>query len=596
MRSFFKTFLASFLATLLVALILFLIVLGVIRNISSKFDDDKIAVKDHSVLVLNLNYPVPDKTGWSSMDMMGLPSLPDERELGLNDILKVIRAASTDDRIEGIVLKMGIGSPGYAVVEEVRDELKAFKAKDKFVIGYGEMINFRNYYLASAGDEIYVNPSGFLEMIGLSASVMFYKDLLDKMDVEMEIYYAGKFKGYTEPFRLNRLSDENREQISSVLNSLYDHILNMVGGEINMAPENLDKLIDSGEMVFPATAKQSNLITGIAYKDEVEDIMKEKILTKSPDAAEEIEDEGLSMISATDFLKNLEDEASDEEDEIAVLYLSGEIIDGNADEQVIGSSSFRKKIAKLRKSENIKAVVLRINSPGGSSLGSDLIYREIALLKEAKPVVVSMGNVAASGGYYIACGTNKIIAQPNTITGSIGVFFMMPKLGNMMENKLGITIDTVKTGPHADMFSPFRKFTDKEALLVQRGVDSTYHDFVGKVATGRNMPYSDVHEIAQGRVWTGLQALENGLVDQIGGIGTAIKEAAALAELEAYKVEEYPREKSFFEMLFGQKDFLGSFQPGDAFSSRLIKLYNQYKNLESKQGMQYSMPYILEIN
>ncbi len=460
---------------------------------------------------------------------------------GLYDMIRMIHYAKTDSSIKGIYIKAGDNANGFASSEELRKAIIDFKQSKKFVIAYGEVMSQKAYYVATAADKIYCHPNGGLEWDGFSSSLYFVKGLLDKLEIEPQIFYAGKFKSATEPFRAVQMTEPNRLQTTVWLGDLYSNFLQQVANSRNLDTAALHKLATDGSVQTAADALKYNLVDGLKYDDEV----KEEILKMLG------QDEKVTInyvasgkyAQAADYMQNNGD------DKIAIIYAQGDIVDGKGDDDEIGSDKFVDIIRKARQDDDVKAIVFRVNSPGGSSLASDIIWREISLAKKVKPVVVSMGNLGASGGYYISCNADSVFADATTITGSIGVFSIIPNMQSFFKDKLGVTFDGVKTAPYADMGSSGRPLSEMEKHFMQASVDSIYYTFKKNVAEGRKKDIVYIDSIAQGRVWTGQRAIDIGLVDKTGTLQDAVECAARIAKIKNYKTQEYPEKKSVLEQL-----------------------------------------------
>ncbi len=537
MKEFFRSFFASLLAFFVFCLLLFFIIAGIISGVSQQFDTPKTSVKPNTVLRINTNYTIVEQTQTGMPTGLGLLGLGGDQGMGLNDILINIKHAETDDNIKGIYLELGLNPNAYATLQEIRDALEDFKKNSgKFVVAYGEVISQSSYYLGSVADKIYMNPSGAVDFKGLSAHLSFYKGTLDKLGVKTQIFYDGKFKSATEPFRSDKMSEENRLQLEEFLGGLFNENLNEINSSRSKSIEQYKLIADSLLAWHPEEAVRVGLIDALKYFDEVQNDLKTRCGLS--------EDKELEFVTMKDYNTSFKHKKNDDSDgTIAIVYADGTIVDGKADNGFLGSKNFAEMMQEVRNDKTIKAVVLRVNSPGGSAVASDVMWREIEITKKIKPIIVSMGDYAASGGYMISCNANKIYAQPNTLTGSIGVFLIIPEISGFMNDKLGITFDTASTSKYADFPSLTRPFSERESFILQSGVDSTYLNFKRMVATGRNMTVEQVEEIAQGRIWIGAKAKEIGLVDEIGGIDEAIKGAAELAGLKAYEVSEYPKQK-----------------------------------------------------
>ena len=540
MKEFFRSFFASFLAILVFTVIAIFLFAAIISGISKSFEKEKLAVKPNSVLRINTNYAIGEQTQSGLPSGLGLLALGDGNSLGLNDILANIKHAEKDENIKGIYLELGINPNSYATLQEIRDALEDFKKNSgKFVYAYGEVISQTSYYLGSVADQIFMNPSGAIDFKGLSAQLSFYKGTIDKLGIKTQVFYDGKFKSATEPFRMDKMSDENRLQLEEFLNSLFDENLNEINEARPKSIATYRAIADNLSGWYPSEAVKYGLIDALKYHDEVIDEMKKKCGVSS--------DRKIELVAMSDYKNSFSTSSksnSSAKEKIAIVYADGTIIDGEGEGgSYLGSKSFAESMQKVRDDKNIKAVVLRVNSPGGSAVASDVMWREIEITKKLKPVVVSMGDYAASGGYMISCNASKIYAQPNTLTGSIGVFLIVPEISGFMNNKLGITFDTASTSAHADFPSITRSFNEREAQILQDGVDSTYLHFKQMVADGRHMTVDQIEAIAQGRIWIGVKAKEIGLVDEIGGIDEAIAGAKELAGLKEYKIVEFPKQE-----------------------------------------------------
>lgn len=595
MSQFFKFMFASCLGTALALLLLMFIGIGWISSLAtSATAKTKVALKPNSVLELDFKHLIPEKTNNVPMDPFDFDQ---KNILGLTDMVAAIRRAKEDPDIKGIYINATYVMAGKATASVLRDALQDFKSSDKFIVAYANYYTQGAYYMVSVADSILLNPVGAVDFRGLSSMIAFYKGTLDKLDVQMKIFYAGKFKSATEPFRLDKMSDENRLQVREYLTALNDIYMRDIAASRNIPEAELRQIADRFDGRSAEGSLKARLVDRIAYEDEVFDLIKTKIgLDKK---------EKLNRVSVEDYFeakgKKLDLSAKDK---IAIVYAEGTIKDGDDSEPGdIFDEKYVKILRKVRQDATVKAIVLRINSPGGSVLASENIFREVELCQQAgKPVVVSMGDLAASGGYYIACHADSIFAEENTITGSIGVFGMIPMLHKTMKEKLGITYDTVRTGRHSAFGTPFIEFSPEEDAMIQERIEAVYEDFLEKVATGRNKTREQVHEIAQGRVWPGKKAKEIGLVDDIGGLDRALAAAAKLAGLEKYRTTEYPRTKTGIEQLLDQltrdkdkDDVIKSW----IVRSELGEMYPVYKTLRDirqNKGIQARLPYELIFN
>jgi protease IV len=584
-----KTFFGSFFGAItgiIIATIIALIV--VFAAIGSAFDSDtEIKIKDKSILHLNLNGLIVERA--NKEQLPDFTSLGEERPVGLDQILSAIRKSAKDDRIKGIYLEGSMCSAGMATVEEIREALKTFKASKKFIVSYGEMYSQKGYYLSSVADEIMIHPEGGMEFKGLSAQVMFFKKMLEKLEINVQIFRHGKFKSAVEPFDLEKMSPANREQTMTYIGSLWYKMLKGIEQERKIPLATLDEIATQLKVRKSQDAVTLKLMDKTAYYDEVVEILKKK-----SGAEKKVQLVTLNRYAKSPLVKE-EKEGNKSKNRIAIIYAVGSIESGEGDDETIGSDRIAKAIRQAREDSTVKAVVLRVNSPGGSALASDVMWREVVLCKKVKPVVVSMGDVAASGGYYISCAADVIVAQPNTITGSIGVFGLIPNIENMLKNQVGITIDTVNTNPHADMGTLLRPVNAMEGEVIQQGVEDVYTTFIKRVAEGRNMKTADVDSIGQGRVWSGSDAQKIGLVDSLGGLSDAIRIAARLAKVgDDYRLKKLPVMKSPFENFL--KD--GGAEVQQAYVNReLAALRNEYqqfmraKLLLTIKGIHARMPY-----
>lgn len=541
MKDFFKYFLASLLAIIVSSILLAIISFGIMGAIVSSATSQQMAViKENSILEIDLAKQITEIP--QANILSAITGGSNGSSVGLFEVIRSIEAAKSDNNIKGIYLKAGGNANGWATSQQLRDALKDFKTSGKFVFAYADGISQKAYYVASVADSIYINPLGAVELKGLSTSLMFYKGLLDKLEVEPEIFYCGKFKSATEPIRAYKMTDENRTQIKAYQQDFWSEILAAVAEHNKMEVTAIDSLVSAGLIQNSADAVKYNLADGIKYKDEFEDILKKKLGIDQKDK--------LNFASLSDYKSRLSQKPSS--NQIALLIAEGNIVDGKAgatSDAVIASEDFIDEIRKVKADSNIKAVVMRVNSPGGSALASENILRELDLLQKNKKLVVTMGDYAASGGYYISCNADSIFALPNTITGSIGVFGVMMNTQKMFNNKLGITFDTEKTSPLADLGDGNKPMSERERAIIQSGVDTIYHLFKSHVAAGRKMDINYVDSVGQGRVWTGKRALDLKLVDGLGGLDRAISAAAKLAGLESYRVVTYPKPTSDMERL-----------------------------------------------
>ncbi|MCX6152491.1 MAG: signal peptide peptidase SppA [Ignavibacteriales bacterium] len=546
-------------------------------------------IPQNSVLEIKLNYFIPERSFQSPLAVSSFPFISLRKQIGLNEIIDNIRKAKTDFKVKGIYINLNnFTGGGIAVIEPIRRELLDFKKSKKFIIAFGDNISQRAYYLASAADKIYMTPEGSLDFRGLSVEMMFFKNTLDKLEIEPQIFQAGEYKSATESFKSDKMSEPNRRQITELLNSINEHFLKELETTRKIPYDSL-KLISSNFLVrTPEDARKYKLIDELIYKDQVFDEMKKKARTDR--------NKKLSTVSIEDYTNVNVDGGTSNYNRIAVIYAVGEIANVSGNESIIGTENITDAIKKARDDERVKAIVMRVASPGGDALTSDIIWREVALAKKKKPFIVSMSGVAASGGYYISCAADSIVAEPNTITGSIGVFGIIPNMKNFFKNKLGISFDRVNTGKFSDYFNVNRPLTVEEKKIVQSEVDRIYKSFVSKVSVGRRKSFEEIQKIAQGRVWTGLQAKENGLVDEIGGLKDAIRIAAAKARVKQYSIVEYPTLRSIMKTLLedfsadAELSFL-KLKLGDNF-----RAFDQLKQVGNLKGVQARLPVELDIN
>ncbi|MHB8208534.1 signal peptide peptidase SppA [Mucilaginibacter sp.] len=593
MKQFFKFVLATIVGLVFTSVIIVIIGIAIIASASS---DKGSHVDANSVLHISFNGNIPERT--PNNPLAGLPflGLGDNKDVGLNDILADIKKAKTDDNIRGIFLDESYIESQQATVEEIRNALIDFKKSGKFIVAYGEVYTQSFYYLASVADKVYINPKGIFEFKGFSSQITFLKGALDKLGIEAQIIKVGTYKSAVEPLFLTKMSDANRLQVTSYLGSLYDHFLTNIGKSRNISKDLLFNYANNLSIQFPEDALKYKLVDGLKYKDEILDELKARTGTEKKSTVPSIE--------LKDYTKSDEDKDDDSNDKnsssknkIAVIYASGEINGGDGDDNTIGSERISKALRKARLDSKVKAVVLRVNSPGGSSLASDVIWREVMLTKKVKPIIVSMGDLAASGGYYISCAADSIFAEPNTITGSIGIFAILPNMQKLFNDKLGITFDGVTTGKYADLGDISKPLSPDERAILQNQVNHGYDDFTKAVAAGRHKTQAYINSIGQGRVWTGEQAIQNGLVDRLGNINDAITSAAKMAKLSDYKLIEYPEQKSFLDK-FGSN--FNVEMKTRAIKSELGDNYKYYEQIKGVTQMmrtpQTRLPYDILIN
>ena len=538
MPQFFKFFFASILAILVFSLIGIFILAGFINGLTSV---ERPEVGSKAVLYIDLN-----KVFMEQSVNNPLPSLGSDEEYdlpGLYDVVRMIKYAKTDTAVKGIYIKCSGNNNGLATNDELRNALLDFKESRKFIYAYGDVIPQRAYYVANVADKIYCNPKGGVDWKGFAIQYMFFKQTLDKLEIEPQIFYAGKFKSATEPFRADHMSDANRLQSEVFLNDIYNRFLIQTSMQRHTDTATLHNCANKMLVQSANDAIAYKLVDAAKYDDEVKIELKAKLGIDKKGMINFVE---LGKYAKAAYYKNEKGSSY-----IAMIYAQGDIVDGKGERMEIGGDTYRWLIRKARMDDNIKAIVIRVNSGGGSAMASENIWRELSLARKEKPVVLSFGDYAASGGYYMSCGADSIFAQPNTLTGSIGVFSILPNMKKFFNNKLGITFDGVKTSDYADMQTASRPLNEMEKKFIQNDIDSIYKTFLGRVSEGRDIPEADVDSIAQGRVWTGTRALDLKLIDRIGGIQDAVDCAARMAKLKAYRLKEYPEPISWWQSIFG---------------------------------------------
>jgi protease-4 len=560
--------------------------IGVIGAMVSSGDKETV-VKENSILYVDFNQEIVDRASDNPFKGFDFMSMQPQSSMGLNKILKAIEGAKEDPNIKGIFMEIDAVGAGAATTEEIRDALIDFKTSGKFIISYSDTYSQKAYYLATVSDKVYLNPEGMVEWMGLRSEIMFFKGALEKIGVEPQILRHGKFKSAVEPFMLDKMSPENREQTLTYMGSIWNHWVDGISKTRNVSVEELNRLANDMEIFNGKSCIDNKLVDSLIYKDQLIDKLKE--LTSTP------EKEDLKTVTLAKYFKAPVKKAKFSKDKIAVIYAQGEIGMGEGSEDAIGSDGISRAIRKARRDSTIKAIVFRVNSPGGSALASEVIWREVELANKVKPVIVSMGDVAASGGYYIAAPATTIMASPTTITGSIGVFGLFFNLQNVMNKKLGINVDVVKTNDHADFFSQFRPMTAEEKAVGQKFIEETYQTFIGHVAEGRGLEVEKVDEIGQGRVWSGVNAKDIKLVDEFGGLNAAIKLAAEKAKVEKYRLVELPEQKDpFQEIIKGMTGEAKAFFLKDELGVT-YKHYNRIKSMLNNQGVQARIPYDVEV-
>ncbi len=583
-------FLRNFLASILGSLVAFAIIMGMffIFLILMGNAEDGVVVKKNSILEIGFTMPILDYVGKDEADpFAGLWA----SEIGLDEIIHAIKVAKEDGDIEGISITTSFLQAGMAQTREIREALLDFKASGKFIMAHSDFYSQKDYYLASVADEVYVNPVGALDFKGLATEVLYYKDLQEKTGIKMEVIRHGKYKSAVEPFLSNTMSEENRTQLKELLTSIWNVMLDDVSASRKISRPDLNTIADTLGGRTPKLAVASGLLDGTLHFDQYEGLLKEKVGVG--------EDEELNYVSLMDYVqKSNRQKIQTGTDKVAVIYAQGEIFFGEGGKDQIGQGLIVDALQKATKNENVKAIVFRVDSPGGSALVSDIIWREMQLAKKVKPVVVSFGNVAASGGYYIGVGGDKIFAEPTTITGSIGVFGTIPNINELAKN-VGINAEQVGTNKNSVDYSLFEPMSDSFRKVVLESIEETYGTFLERVAQGRNMTVAQVDSLAQGRVWSGVDAKANGLVDELGNLDDAIAAAAEMAGLESYGIRQYPKYKTdferFMEDLGGMKAKIGQEMIQEEIGTEAYQMLKEFKDLSKQEGIQAKMPYSLNI-
>ncbi len=581
---FLRNLLAVLVGLFIFSFLMFLLLVGIVSVSSS---EKTVKVEDNSVLDIVLNGEIKEQEASDAFSDLGLVSNA-PREIGLKELKSAIRHAKNDPKIKGIFLEPKVFDAGYASLGELKATLKDFKSSGKFIVAYSEMYTEKGYYLASVADKIFLTKDyGMVEFNGLSAEEIFIKGMLDKLGVEPEIFRVGEYKSAVEPFMRTDMSDANRLQLNSFVNAIYSNVVKSISESRNIPYKELMNISDSMLVRNADDALHYRLVTGLAYYSAVLDSVK--ALAGTP------LDASLKKISYRNYNKSVENDDY-VPDRIAVIIASGDIVTGKGDNNTIGSDKFSEEIRKAAANDKVKGIVLRVNSPGGSAMASDIIWNEIIQARAKKPVIASMSDVAASGGYYISMGCDSIVASPTTITGSIGVFSLLFNAKKFLNDKLGVTTDEVNTGHFSDLFTVTRPLTPYEKEIIQHETDHIYNIFTAKAASGRRMPVDSLRKIAQGRVWSGEEALKIGLIDKFGTLDDAIKMAAAKANITKYRVTYYPEKKSFLDQLVTE---LSGDMGNSMIKARLGKLYLYYQklnNVTQYQGIQARMPYDIELN
>ena len=587
MKEFFKFMFASMLGFFLSVIIIFIILFTIIVTLVAVATTEEVTVPKNCILRIKLDRPIIDRSPRRSI-FLDLYSM-NQRE-GLTDILKNIHTAKKDDNIKGILLDISVIPAGLSTIDEIRDALIDFKKSGKFIISYSEFYSQPAYYLASVSDQIYLQPQGMIFFKGLDAELTFIKGTLDKLDIKMQIVRHGKFKAATEPLFLDKMSPENRHQITALINNFWGKMVEGISVSRGISETQLNLLADSLNAQAPRDALKNRLVDKLAYKDELLKDLRQKLGLASNKEINFITLEKYSDVPA------IHSKSYGKDGRIAVIYATGSIGGGNGDDQSIGSERLSKALRKAREDKKIKAIVFRINSGGGSALASDVIWREVSLAAKEKPVVASFGDVAASGGYYIGCPATKIVANHTTITGSIGVFGVVPNLKGFFNNKLGITFDEAKTNTNSDYIGISKPMSDYQSRVLQAEVENIYSSFISKVSTGRHLTEAAVDSIGQGRVWSGNDAKKIGLIDAFGGFDKAVETAANLAGIKHYSLIYLPEQKEPLQELLDQ---LTGNETRSALEKEMGEYYRYFqylKEIQQMKGIQARMPFEISIN
>ncbi|HML64820.1 MAG TPA: signal peptide peptidase SppA [Dysgonomonas sp.] len=583
MKGFLKSLLASIVGCSIVIGIFIFIFILIIAAMSFG-SSDKYNLKDNTVLTLKLEGTLSERVEPNSfLDLIGQNT---DLEIGLDDILSSIKKAKENDNIKGIYINAGAFAASNASLKEIRDQLADFKESGKFIIAYADVYSQGCYYLSSVADKVIMNPQGNLDLHGLSSSPTFYKGLLDKVGIEMQIFKVGTFKSAVEPFMLDKMSDANREQVTAYINDIWSTITSEISDSRKISVDKINQLTDSLQTFKLANASVNDgLVDTLMYETEVKEYLKDLLKVEK---AKDVRMASIKDMTSVSFVKE-----SNSKDVIAILYAEGSINNGSGKDGIT-DKRYVKEIEKLKDNDKVKAVVFRVNSPGGSAYASEQIWKAITDLKAKKPVVVSMGDYAASGGYYIACNASKIIAQPNTLTGSIGIFGMFPNFEGLTK-KVGLSFDNVKTNKFADFGDATRPMRPEEKVILQQYIEHGYDLFLTRCSEGRNIPKDSLDHIAQGRVWTGNQALKIGLVDALGNIDTAIQEAAKLAKLDDYSLQDYPKKVDFLESLLSNQKEEFATKAMKEYLGKDYELFKTIKEIKEQDFVQARMPYDISI-
>jgi len=593
MKTFFGSMLGSFLGAIMGLVIIFFIMIGIVAGIMKSVKTKEVEhIDSNSILELKLDHAIPERTAENPFNFDFDDNTPSRETGGLNDIIACIHNAATDNKIKGIYLNLADISAGISSIETIRKELQDFKkSSGKFVIAYAIGYSQKSYYLASVADKVYLYPEGEIFLKGLSVEEMFYKNALDKLGIQIQVFRHGRFKSFVEPYILDKMSPDNKIQLHGLLSSLWGNMLSDIADSRHLTVDAINEMADSLTINSAKEALNYKLVDSLLYPDQVKAQLKSTGQNSKTKKDNEVNLVGLDEYRRSFSVTSLSTK------KIAIIYANGDIIQGQGDDETIGSTRISKAIREARLDPEVKAIVLRVNSPGGDGIASDIIWREVELAKQKKPVIVSMGDYAASGGYYISCAASEIVAEPTTITGSIGVFGLLPNAKGLLEDKLGINTDTVSTNAHSAAPSLAFPLETRESIVLQNAIEDFYHTFLTRVADGRNMTVANVDSIGQGRVWSGSQAIKIGLVDTLGSLKVAINIAAKKANITGndYSIEELPHQMNPFHKLLSNI----TNNAGEAFLKD--KLGDAYKpveditKLQNTRGVQARMVYDLNI-
>jgi protease-4 len=588
MKDFFKFMLASMLGFIIISIVLFFILVGLIAGLASFAEKKAVSIEQNTVLLMKLDKPIYDRAPKDPFSFFSPEGLDMNQNPGLDDILKDIDKAKTDPNIKGIYLDLSFLQAGISTIREIRQALNDFKASGKFIVAYGEIYTQGAYYLGSVADKIYLHPTGAIEFKGLSAQLFFLKGTLEKLDIDMQVIRHGKYKSAVEMFTEDKMSEPNREQINAMVSDVWGTAVSDISASRGISNEQLNVIADKLDALDANKALASKMVDGLFYKDDMSAELKNLLGLGEKDKIKTVTLSNYTLVPPATTEKI-------SANKIAVIYAIGDIIDGKGDDKTIGSEKLSEAIRQARENDKVKAIVLRVNSPGGSAQASEVIRREVVLAVQKKPVVVSMGDVAASGGYWISASSSKIFADPTTLTGSIGVFGLIPNMQKFFNDKLGITFENVNTNTYSDFPNVNRPLNTYETVILERQIDKIYGDFLTLVSAGRKLEKSQVDSIGQGRIWSGTDALAIGLIDQFGGLQDAIKAAAELASVTDYNLISLPAQKDPLQQIL---DELSGNVSSGRIESELGEYYSYYryiKQIKEYQGVQARLPYEISI-